>query len=649
MSDIIRLLPDTVINRIAAGEIISNPSYIVKELLENAIDAGATRIQIKVVEGGRSLIQITDNGKGMSPTDARMAFEKHATSKISSIEDLDSLHTKGFRGEALNAIADVSFVEMRTRPKGEELGTEVVIHGGEFKSVSPCVCPEGTTFIVKDIFFNFKVRRQALSQKSVKADFDSVKQEFERVALVHPKVAMSLYNDNSVYRDLLASSLKERILALSFQRTKADLLPIHSHYKFLEIEGFIGKPDSARKKKPKQFFFVNNRYVQHQGLKNALVNTYLPYIGNDDSKEPMFFIYLKVPPETIDINISVHKTEIQFFEEEMISKLLCNLVRSTLGANAMTPSIDFEQGAVDIPPSVERIKVDTQDDEYQEGESFHNKLFMNRRIKTSSTPISLNLGTTSSKDDTMVTRPLFSKRRRMDLSQERPVKLPKLDVEQVEETLSLFEHNEEKKQVEKLHIRQLNLNKEGALGEQTYFFFKSQYLLTSSKSEVLIIDYRRAYERILYDEYLREIDADKLVKSQKLFPEILSFYDNERDAFARLRPELERVGFIFEEVEDKILIREAPDLLDGAERDLIEALVYELLTDLEDSEVVTKLNHSLALEIALKTAPSLAQGLTLEKIDTFISKLFSSTDPNITPSGNRIIISISEALIDSWF
>ncbi len=665
MSDIIKLLPETVANQIAAGEIVPEPSYIVKELLENSIDAGSSKIQVRVVEGGRNLIQITDNGKGMSPTDARMAFERHATSKISTVEDLDRLQTMGFRGEALNAISSIAEVELRTRPKGSELGTKVSIKGGEISSVENCVCPEGTTFIIMDIFFNLPVRRRALSKMTVETVYKRVKREFERVALVNPQIAMSLHHDKNLYKDLVCSTLKERILAISSKRTRNDLLHIHSKNQKVKIDGFIGKPDSA-KKGASQYFFVNNRYMEHTGFKNAIIQTFKPYITSDESnkKEPNYYIYFEVAPEAIDVNISPMKTDVRFLDEELIEIFLRTLIRSTLSANAVLPTIDFNnEQTVNIPPSVEGYK----ELEAKNGEELivRRHVFMGNTLNKGNKSFgnSSTTNTTGQKDfHTKLKQESSSSQERM-IQRFEPKKVSsnsvnwksfgkELDKTKADANIDLFGHQADNKNeaqtLRKIEVNDLSINTKGVFEPQSFCLLENKYLVTTTKNQVLLIHIEQAYERVFFERFRQQINSKKIEVSPLLFPENLSLNASERELLLSLEELLRSFGFTFEHKEEQINLVEAPTLLQGEELNTL----YTILATCEKQEHL--IGQDFILELLAKRYANInslkyASVQNETKLAELLTELFECNEPSISPSGKLVVKSLPIDYINKLF
>ena len=339
MSSIIQLLPDHVANQIAAGEVVQRPASVVKELLENAVDAKASDIKLIVKDAGKVLVQVIDNGNGMNVTDARLCFERHATSKIRNAEDLFSIHTKGFRGEALASIAAIAHVEMKTKQENDELGTHIVIEGSKFVSQDPSVLPKGTSFAVKNLFFNIPARRNFLKSDTV--EFRHIIDEFQRVVLAHPSISFTLIHNGSELFNLPKTNSRQRIVNVFSGKTNEKLVPMEEHTEIVTIQGFVSKPEFAKKNRSEQFFFVNDRFIKSGYLHHAIINAYDGLLK--DTSQPSYFIYLNVPPNTIDINIHPTKTEIKFDDEQALYAILRATVKHSLGQFNIVPSLDFER------------------------------------------------------------------------------------------------------------------------------------------------------------------------------------------------------------------------------------------------------------------------------------------------------------------
>jgi DNA mismatch repair protein MutL len=509
MSDIIHLLPDSVANQIAAGEVIQRPASVLKELVENSIDAGADTIHILIKNAGRTLIQITDNGKGMSETDARLAFERHATSKITDIADIYALQSLGFRGEALASIAAVAQVELRTRRSEDELGTLIEIAGSKVIRQEYVQCDVGTTMLVKNLFFNVPARRRFL--KSDNVERIHLLNEFYRVALVHPQILFSFYDEDEELFHLPPSNLKIRIENIFGKSTKKrweqQLLPVETSTPLAKIEGFIGRPEFALKS-PYQYFFVNGRFMRHPYFHKAILMAYSQMIKAEES--PNYFIYFQVDPATIDVNVHPTKTEIKFENEQAIWAILHAAIRETLGKYNVIPSINFNQeGAIDIPVIQPGDKIVPPQPSFNP--SFN--------------PFETSVYKRSSLDWEELYKGFEKNRPTTDSTLQWE---QKVHPEDTDSGIAL-----EKNQ--SLDAR-----------ENTSFLqLKNQYILTGIKSGLLLIHQRRAHIRILYEKFLQQLKHQKGASQQLLFPEFLEFSPEEALYFETLKKDLSNVGFIF--------------------------------------------------------------------------------------------------------
>lgn len=630
MSDIIRLLPETIANQIAAGEVAPAPSYVVKELLENSIDAGSTSIQLEVADGGKAYIHVIDNGRGMSPTDARMAFEKHATSKISTADDLGRLITMGFRGEALAAIAAIAQVELRTRTADSDLGTELFISGSQVQSVQPCVTPSGTSIRVKDIFFNTPARRRFL--KSSDREHKAIITEFERVALVNPQVAMSLYKDGNLSIDLPASGLKDRILRLGGKRLEKDLLPINYESRTLTIQGYVGKPAGARKSGAQQFFFVNNRFMKHPYFHKAISLAYenLVPVGH----QPNYFIYFTLPPENIDVNINPTKTEIRFVDEQFIWQMIKSLVREALSAHAAVPIIDFDNPSiVEIPTYTGRkdqVPPTSSGSNYTSNTatSYGRRVFIgpNNSVPPipSATPnpnpqpnsYDIDWADLSASFEASTTAPLQGHTSQGDHTQE------------------LFTHKE------------MSTTQETT--PSGYFIYKGRYIVTSLRRNLALIDYRRAQVRVLYERYTQDLTCSSLEVQQVMFPEALTLTQQEYTLAQEIIDDLATLGFALEETEaGEYTITAAPSCIVNEATEILRLMLSDCLeTGQAGSEYLTE---HLAILMAQVNAHQSTIPQDRKEVDDLLAKLFATTDPNLTPLGDRIIVTLSESDLDLKF
>ena len=481
MSDIIRLLPDSVANQIAAGEVIQRPASVIKELVENAIDAGAQHIDVLVTDAGKSSIQVIDDGKGMSETDARLSFERHATSKIREAADLFALRTMGFRGEALASIAAVAQVELRTCVEGEELGTKLVIAGSKVESQEAISCPKGSNFCVKNLFFNVPARRKFL--KSNQTELSNILTEFERIALVNPNVSFTLYHNDAELFNLPAIQLRQRIMGVFGKKINQDLLSLDVDTTMVRISGFVARPESARKKGARQYFFVNGRYMRHPYFHKAIMDAYehLIPVGEQVS----YFIYFDVDPGNIDVNIHPTKTEIKFENEQAIWQILAAAVKETLGKFNAVPSIDFDtEGMPDIPAFESSPYAGIQPPKTTYNPDYN-------PFNTSAVPPS-SYSSKPSRDWEQLYEGLEHHSSAQHIQKSYPDDGDYFTAASMEQpvTPTLYDHSEE-----------------AAMGEKSsqHYQFKGRFILTSVKSGLMIIDQQRAHIRILYDQYLEQI------------------------------------------------------------------------------------------------------------------------------------------------
>ena len=515
MSDVIRLLPDSVANQIAAGEVIQRPASVIKELVENAVDAGAKHIDVQVVDAGKTSIQVIDDGKGMSETDARLAFERHATSKIREASDLFALQTMGFRGEALASIAAVAQVELRTRLEGEELGTSLCISGSKVESQETISCPQGCNFNVKNLFFNVPARRKFL--KSNQTELNNILTEFERIALVNPEISFSLHHNGTEMMNLPAIQLKQRIMGIFGKKINQELLPLEVDTTMVRVSGFVGRPDSSRKKGARQFFFVNGRYMRHPYFHKAVMDAYERLIPTGE--QVSYFIYFDIDPSHIDVNIHPTKTEIKFENEQAIWQILTAVIKETLGKFNAVPSIDFDaEGMPDIPAFESSPYTVAQAPKLDYDPNYN--------------PFNTSSGSSGS----------YS-RQKMDGWEElyggyEPSMQAAVYPDEgvfVEEGLgepemapSLYASTEVQTAVESSSL---------------HYQYKGRYILTSVKSGLMIIDQQRAHIRVLYDRYLEQIENRKGASQGMLFPDIVQFSVSEIPVLESIMEDLNYLGF----------------------------------------------------------------------------------------------------------
>jgi DNA mismatch repair protein MutL len=612
MSSIIQLLPDHVANQIAAGEVVQRPASVVKELLENAVDAKATDIKLIIKDAGKALVQVIDNGVGMSVTDARLCFERHATSKIRHAEDLFSLHTKGFRGEALASIAAIAHVEMKTKQDQEELGNHIVIEGSKFISQDPAVLPKGTSFAVKNLFYNIPARRNFLKSDTV--ELRHVIDEFQRVALAHPNIYFTMYHNGSEQFNLPNSSFRQRIVNIFSGKTNEKLVPVQEETDILSLQGFVGKPEFAKKNRGEQFFFVNDRYIKSSYLHHAVMNAYDGLLPN--GAQPNYFIYLHVPPNTIDINIHPTKTEIKFDDEQALYAILRSAIKHSLGQFNVVPALDFDRDPnLDTPyeyqnksadyPTVQVDRTFNPFADEKPSKQFSNNLSYKKSESTQNCE-SLYVGL---KQDT----------------------LDAFSSEDEEVTASLFDEKEEEQTI----IRTYQIHK--------------KYIVSPIKSGMIIVDQSRAHQRVLYEQFLTNMTLHQASSQQLLFPLQLRFSNNEMKLITELQLSLENTGFIFEFFEtDAIHISGIP--INTSESD-VSIVLEHLIKDLEDGipESSFSQNDTIAKSMAKSLAVKNGIYLTEKEQENLVNNLFACKEPNVSPFQKPTFITMRVEDIDKRF
>ena len=594
MSDVIHLLPDSIANQIAAGEVIQRPASVVKELVENAIDAEATKIQIIIKDAGRTSIQVIDNGKGMSETDARMAFERHATSKIKTASDLFNLRTMGFRGEALPSIASISHVELKTRQAEKDTGVLLELQG-EVVRQEVVSCPKGTSFMVKNLFYNVPARRKFL--KSNNTESRHILNEVNRVALAHPQIAFTFIHGETEIYNLPESNLKQRIVNIFGKKINQQLLPIEVHTSLANIYGFVGKAEFASKTNP-QYFFVNNRFMRHPYFHKAVSMAYERMLKNDEL--PSYFIYFDVNPANIDINVHPTKTEIKFENEKDIWQILMVAIKESLGKFNVVPSIDFDtEGAIEIPisnsksvPSYPKV---TFDDSYS--------------------PFPKVQKTSNNWDILYRT-----------LEKEKPYSVA----------------DEEQKSFVEFSDQQENQLFETNQNESKILIHKNKYILLNVKSGLMIIHSERAHQQILYEKFLNQFSSQKLVSQQLLFPEIIELTAEESIIFDEIKEHLQNLGFCFADFGKQMYsINGIPAEISnqGNIVNVIKDLIfYAKETGVDLSE---KLNERLALSLA-KSSSNISTPLSEAVCSDLIDKIFACRQHKQTSDGKTIITIVDD-------
>ena len=633
MSDIIHLLPDSVANQIAAGEVVQRPSSVIKELVENSIDAGATQVQVIVEDAGKSLVQVIDNGKGMSETDARLAFERHATSKISEAKDLFALRTMGFRGEALASIAAVAQVELRTRAADKDLGVSIIIEGSRVVDQQPVNCPVGANFAVKNLFFNIPARRKFL--KSNQTELSNILTEFERIALAHPETSFSLHSGGAAMMNLPAGNFKQRILGVFGKRLEAKLIPVEVKTTLINISGFVGVPSASRRKNAQQFFFVNGRYMRHPYFAKAVQTAYERLIP--DGEQVPFFLNLEVAPEKIDVNIHPTKTEIKFEDETPIWQILLAAVREALGKHGVVPSLEFNtEGRPDIPVftpggnDVPAPQIEVNPD--------YNP------FATSPSYLSGKGGGVGGSSYTYNNKPAVDRHWQNAYAAAFPDKketdfgeVPDLPADQDAPAAHMFQSlpSEEQGEMKK--------------SETDYFQFRGQYIITPVKSGLMLIDQHRAHVRILYDRFMARFADKPSVTQRLLFPQRLTLPPSEAVAFEKMMQDLQSVGFEVSSLgggDFSVLGTPAgTEGLDASE--LLQDILQETLDG--KSDAADGIRHRIALTLARRAAMPVGEYLSGAEMSALVDQLFSTGTPNFTPDGQTVLVILAVENIEKLF
>lgn len=636
MSDIIKLLPDSVANQIAAGEVIQRPASVIKELVENAIDAGATSIQIVLKDAGRTLIQVIDNGKGMSDTDARLAFERHSTSKISKAEDLFSLQTMGFRGEALASIAAIAQVELRTRAKGAQLGTKIMINASKCESQEPDMCPEGSNFMIKNIFFNVPARRKFL--KSNQVELSNIIKEYEKLALVNHHVNFSLSNNDKLLNKFSGGSFKQRIASLWGAKVDQQLVPLNTDTSLVRITGFVSKPEGARKRNFLQFLFVNGRFMRHPYFHKAIISSYSELIPDDE--QPNYFLNFSVDPESIDVNIHPTKTEIKFENELPIWQILAAAVKESLGRFSAVPQIDFDTiDAPEIPAFNDHTVVTAPEDGIDPTYNpFKPQSKSSAGGGSSYHPQSAgNFGGYSSNPlpDWEKLYQNFEKGK-----QEGIASITEQDVED-----SFSDIGEVEPVNNGVQAEIITPDMSSAMCMQ----MKGRYILSPIKSGLMIVDQHRAHVRVLFEQYIKQLDATTISSQRVLFPEVLQLTTSQNIILKELEPEMEKIGFNLAQLSgNDWSINAVPA---GMENVNIKDTILQVIDEVSmgGTSITTKVYESIALRVAKSAAIPYGKTMLQEEMDTLLSKLLCLPNPNYTPDGKTIISVLSNDQLEKMF
>jgi DNA mismatch repair protein MutL len=601
MADIIKLLPDSVANQIAAGEVILRPASVVKELMENSVDAGGKNICVAIKDSGKTLIQVTDDGCGMSETDARLSFERHATSKISSANDLFAITTKGFRGEALASIAAVAMVELKTRKEESDTGTLIVINGSRVEAQEPCSCPKGSGFSVKNLFFNIPARRKFL--KSDNTELRHIINEFQKVAIAHPEIRFSLHHNESEIYNLPTGNHRQRIVGVFGKQINQELINLETETSLIAIKGFIGKPESARRTYGEQFFFINNRFMKHPYFHKAVAEAYHNILPADAI--PSYFIFMEADPASIDINIHPTKTEIKFEDERSIWQILMASVREALGRFNIVPSLDFENEAlIDIP-------VRTSGDDILQ-------------------PPAINI------------TPDYDPFRKDASSFRRPDFIERFERENADNWEKLYPAFEKE-----------NVNREltGRTQEtgRKFFQIKNKYIVCPVKSGVMLIDQKRAHERVLYEKFLECLSKNRAVSQTDLFPVTIELNPADYQVLKEIESDLKLLGFTIQfSGKDKITVKGRPaGSFSSDPSEILEILIEEFKNTLADPEAGAR--EKLAAAMAAASAIQYGKVLDQSEMEDLFNTLFACSAPNYSPKGKPVINIITLEELDKRF
>lgn len=605
MSDLIRLLPDAVANQIAAGEVIQRPASAVKELLENAVDAGATQIRLFVKDAGKTLIQLMDNGSGMSETDARMSFERHATSKIREANDLFSIRTLGFRGEALASIAAIAQVELKTRKVDEEVGTCIIIEGSKVKSQEAVACPQGTVFSIKNLFYNVPARRYFL--KSDNVEFRHIIEEFQRVSLVHPDIEFTLTNNDKPVFHLTKGNLRQRIVQIFGNPINEKLLPVEAKTELVSVTGYIGKPETARKTRGEQYFFANGRFIRHPYLHHAVEQAFEELIP--ESAIPSYFLYIEVDPSTIDINIHPTKTEVNFQNGQLLYASIRTSVKHSLGMFSLSPTLDFDSEPTfdfvapkGYEPKEPTITVNPDYNPFRKAQNY---------LK-SNAGMSPNRSGWESMYQGLDNKP--EPKEDLDIN----AGFGSIPSQQNEENQVLIP-NDDKHSASKL------------------FQVQNRFIVANVKSGVLIVDQQKAYERILFERISTQADGQAVARQRVLFPETMQLSASDAQIMAEILADLDSLGFEISPMgTGTFVINTVPVRMPSGEIiGFIEGLLEDIKKDKSDvtQDQRIKLARLIAGNIAVKSEKT----LQLEEMQQLIDELFACQVPDVAPDGSKVL------------
>lgn len=596
MPDIIRLLPDSVANQIAAGEVVQRPASAVKELLENSIDAGATEIQLIVKDAGKTLIQVIDNGKGMSETDARMAFERHATSKIQSAEDIFAITSRGFRGEALASIAAVAQVDLKSKTEGQDLGTHIHIEASHVTQQDYCNCPQGSQIEIKNLFYNIPARRNFL--KSNHVELRHIIDEFERVAIPHPDIHFSFTHNGDDLFDLPKAGLRQRIVNVFGSKFNEKLVPVEEETPILKISGFIAKPEFSKKTRGEQFFFANNRFIKNNYLHRAVVNAFEGLISEDS--HPSYFLFLELDPARIDVNIHPTKTEIKFDDEKAVHTIIRTAVKHALGQYNVAPSLDFNTDSQFAMP-----------------------------LPAKGTPI---------EPPGVLVDTNFNPFNKPSSPRPKPNRQPQQDWEQVMANLPEIETGP---QQEVLDIEPIQVQK-------NYTQIASKYILTAHGEGMIVIHQQRAHERIVFEQLIKSLESKSIPSQQLLFPQNMSFSPSDFILMQALMPKLQEIGFDMDKFgKNEVIINGIPLYLDAAQLEK----VLEQLVESEKNHQKDKTDQyeEVAKVVARVSSIKTGHQMNQEEMQHLVDELFACQSPYFSIYGKPIVVNLQLEDLDKSF
>jgi DNA mismatch repair protein MutL len=599
MPDIIQLLPDSIANQIAAGEVVQRPASAVKELMENSIDAGATEITLIVKDGGKVLIQVIDNGQGMSETDARMSLERHATSKIRKADDLFTLRTMGFRGEALASIAAVAQFEMKTRMAQNDLGTLLLVEGSEVKKQEAVACEKGTSISIKNLFYNIPARRNFLKSNSV--EMRNIIDEFHRLALANPEIAFTLVQGDEVIYELASSKLSQRIVSIFGKNYQQQLAPASEETSLVKVTGYVGRPESARKTRGEQFIFVNQRFIRNNYLGHAVTSAYEGLLP--DNSFPFYVLFIEIDPKHIDVNVHPTKTEIKFDDERAVYGVVWSAVKQALGVHHLAPALDFHAD-VNLTNKLSNQSITK--------EQYFDEQFTS----------SLNRSNLQNWEKVFEQE---SNSRLFDKVEPRP-------------TMELRFESAMNKTVSSSTIE----------NETGIFQFQQKYIVRAVRQGLMIIDQQAAHERVLFERYLSQLKGNAGNSQQSLFPQTVTFSTPDFALLMEMEKEILALGFRFEVFgKSALLISGTPADAKGSEKELLEGLLEQFKKN--QSELQLPVQENLARALAKRTSLKIGQKMSVEEINGLVERLFACSNPNYSPEGKPTFFTFDSSKMESYF